>query len=352
MLHKLTGSSGLGGSTRAMLRKRSTKALQASSEPLNLLVPASSDLVAPVDSDTIALRSDLAKDVAQIRRLARQTSLKTCKAVRELHACLDEWKQRNSIEKSLVDKASQALSLDLSSLQGHIEPIPHSAFHCLEAAFDLGGIATQLAGFAANSSLHCNLHRALQLDWKQRNTPVDTTTDSADHVAGEADVVESICPKYGMCLCNPSGVQLWKMRNRMIACLKSWFPLKEKELRKLLADGSVVLCFSSPFTSAKSSLDGFLADLVDTEEASSRGPGSHFFHVGAHYFKPFRSTLQPLLVVTEVHPDKYILKQTGDYKTELQVLQEMDLDTTWDVVCYLLVDSTTPVDALQLGHCL
>ena len=75
---------------------------------------------------------------------------------------------------------------------------------------------------------------------------------------------------------------MWKLRSRVIAAMKTAFPSRDKATKELLASGFVVMrLVGAPLTDDIVALLAEESPFVDI-----------WFHVGFHYFSPYRSSFQ------------------------------------------------------------
>ena len=76
-----------------------------------------------------------------------------------------------------------------------------------------------------------------------------------------------------------------------------------------------------------------------------------WLHVGLHYLKPFRSTLQVLSHVRDLQGGTTVLQQTQQFYSDLRLFASLCLALDWHISCYRVLSTALPLARLLPSQC-
>ena len=221
----------------------------------------------------------------------------------------------------------------------------------MDIVFDNTDKASRIAEWASSHSRRFNLHAALQAHWEQKCSTVKQPPTGSQPADAVPAAVDSQCLKLGFCVCCERGQEVLSMRNIFHRHLKAATSKQDPEARGLLTKG--LLCVQLVAT-APAPVDSEWLRLLqeldssyqDEPEGDHLSSGTHWFHIGLMYLKPFRATLQQLQEVGEQQPI-ITLQQTGVFLTEWEMLATFHPDSKWDMRLWKLKESRAPRAAVE-----
>eukprot|EP00971_Amphidinium_carterae_P193204 3834352-Amphidinium_carterae.1 len=294
-------------------------------------------------------------DVDSARALARacmrEASKELANAAKQVDATMELYKERVGNNKvKLVKEQVPGLS--------HVPLlcVPHAGFNAFEVQTDsVKEQALQaVAWMSGNQS--CNLGPALDAIWEHghhtvQETTLDCNTFGEAGAATAADCAnDGACFGAGICLCSESGKKLHRLKNKFLRAFKDTFHTIEQKL--LVDKAGVVVCFTN-------------TSLVDAVTWADHGyTTNYYYHIGHISWSPYRLTLHEVhecLAADELSSDHHVYVQvnrplssclvyheaTNTYWSEYQALQRLGLDFTWQVSFFTLVETLTPIAALE-----
>ena len=240
----------------------------------------------------------------------------------------------------------------------HLEPFP--AFRMMEVAFDNLQLAQRLATWALSHSRTCNLRSVVDEEWQSMNAVVQHREEEAlpDPPVQRG---HKACRTYGIALCTTRGRKVYQFRNKFLQLLKALCKRKQVESRLLLQEGYIVVLFIQTPLPEETARPSFLlkrlsqamqaeAEPLGEEAKAALSAPRQWFHVGLHYWKPYRPTFQRLQEVGE--EEQHVkLQQTGEFYTEFDLFSQMPLECQWSVVLHRIVSTEAPVAYLQPSCC-
>ena len=184
---------------------------------------------------------------------------------------------------------------DISRLAFALEGEPSALCNAVRMVHPTGSTAS-LFNAATVSSKRCNVAQGLNLDWDAKHRCIFHKECPPIPQEKQQFAKVPACWELGFCACGPVGALLGLMRRKFHVQMKAAFKLKSLE-RELL---------SSKFIVAKLHLTkAEVNDPWALASAHSQGLGSTgidkavFWHIGAHTFTPFQSTVRVLKYVKE-----------------------------------------------------
>ena len=153
-----------------------------------------------------------------------------------------------------------------------------------------------MGSWAVQKTRHSALKSILQKDWAHKNRVVMETASVKAAEEEEEPHAETICAKEGLCLCCSAGRQAVTLRNALMRCLKEVCTRMQSSKRQLLLDGHVCLRLTGVASSGRSGnqWQEVLEDLLGETVEGVVSDGTWWYHIGMHYLKPYRATLQVL----------------------------------------------------------
>eukprot|EP00971_Amphidinium_carterae_P341412 6480195-Amphidinium_carterae.1 len=249
-----------------------------------------------------------------------------------------------------VEKLVQGIP-ELMPFADSLHAIPWKNHQAIKCVFQCLEDAIHVANFAQAQSHASDLAKALEADWQRVNKAIDSST-CLPEVKSERGGVPK-CLKQGYCTCHGEGQQVGKFRNEFYKVLKRVFPRGVAEKKKLLASACIVVAFKGEAEKSfkSSGWDDACEELcLDEDNQALHTSGTHWAHIGAHYFKPYRSSLQVLEYVGE-KGDQHILQQSGVFKSLFEFVATLSLQSKWSVECWQIVESLEPVHAFNPRVC-
>eukprot|EP00971_Amphidinium_carterae_P209851 4162385-Amphidinium_carterae.1 len=249
-----------------------------------------------------------------------------------------------------VDKLVQAIP-ELMPFADCLHAIPWKNHQAVKCVFQHLEDAIHVANFAQAQSHASDLGKALLADWQRVNKAIDS---SASLPEGKSERVGmSKCLKQGYCTCQGEGKQVGKFRTEFYKVLKRVCPRGVAEKKQLLASGCIVVAFKGEAEKRllSSGWDDACEELCIEEDGQAlHTSGTHWAHIGAQYFKPYRSSLQ-LLEYVGAKGDQHILQQSGVFKTLFEFVGTLSLQSKWSVEFWQILESLEPVHAFDPRVC-
>eukprot|EP00971_Amphidinium_carterae_P351871 6492314-Amphidinium_carterae.1 len=352
--HKVDGASSFGPTTRAVNRKAMQKVLPIKDDCGKLVLPLQGLLQVPSGPGqplAAMLKNTLDEEKKIVRKLATASSKARLASLREARKSLQDFLDVHA-EPTLAALLEHCPSLGEFSTALHVVPSQNYVLH--EVAFDTHRRATHLAAWASGHSRASNLQAVLDSDWHAKSSTV------LDPLTVHKAEASTPCKQFGFCVCSATGKLVLQYRNTYHKHLKRCFAKKTMFLRQLLADGHVVVKFFTPIeipTPApepspwSALLEEFLEEC-DGDPKLVQQDVVVWAHVGMQYFKPYRSTLQRLRLI-ELMPDgKVHLEQTGEYQSEFEFIDTLNLSMAWRCHFYQIEATDAPIGALLPAQCI
>ena len=229
------------------------------------------------------------------------------------------------------------------TIRQHLRPVPCQLFPALEVVFDNVDQARGVTQWSSENSRRSNLRAALLQDWSQKSSTLQGE-DQGKKVRKVAKT--TLCQKYGFCICSGEGLNIYKLRNRLLQLLKRQVPRHSKERKKLLTEGHMCVHLIAPQQEEASSGWAALGDalLQDSETSRSQsGDREAWWHIACHFLKPYRPTIQSLDFIEARPAGQVLLAQTGKFLTDVEACASLSLSATWTVELYEMICSNSTV---------
>ena len=349
-----TGKSAFGGPYREARRSRMATAGAASSSAAPAIEVKHAPRAEGEDVDMTSLevwhQLEVAAGVTQIRAEQRKRSRqKRVEEEAEL-GMLRRYVEERSQE--VVAKIYAVLP-ELVSIPMQLAVVPDSPLCWAQVCFDNLARGVAVAAWSHKHTKSSNLKSVLMQDWTHKNRLLSEQPAALPAVGVDESSKPSACREAGVCLCRDQGRSLRKLHNAVLKVLKEELPRTVASSKQLLLDGYICLLFEGTPPSSSSGWHEYCMEILEDEGFGSQVDAGRFWvHIGHHYLKPYRPTVQTLEETGEAAGNTLWLKQTHEFNTLVRSLQRLSLMSSWQVTVYEMVSTKAPTASFDPRYCL
>ena len=348
--HQLSRKPSFGPPPRSVRRKIATNFPPMASQTARLQPPLPApDAPETGEEHNLQVRFRLAAELTQVRRLALAEARARRERKKQLQDALAEFVDNHTgaaveavaVEVPGLQDFKHQLRL-LPSLRGPQTLEIHLATH-LDST-------KQIASWATEHTRNSNLGRFLAAEWTVKNRPLLHAGDLPPH---DQRTESSPCLTDGYCSCQEDTRGLRHLRRRFHQILKQ-AAQRLTISKEQMQQGDVCLKLMPEDSRMVDEEWAFLFDgIVNEQETEKQIPTDTptWLHLCVQYLSPFRSTFQILQEVPSDREDAICLEQTGVFKAEGELFQDIFQECSWSAQLFLIVDTPAPLPHLRPRFC-
>ena len=339
---KREGSTTFGPNLKILRRSRARALARASSRPEgSRLLSVTAKPLTEDNSKVIAVLShDVQGSLSRVRAMAKAKARAKKDHRRSQLSVLQVFEDR--FAKPRVDALLQRVP-ELNAWHTSLLPQPSGIHQVFELLKDHQPEAMALASLTHSQAHSNNLAHTLKDDWAFKNRVIEEPL--ASDLPLPPPKPRSKCYDAGFCFCTPRGRAVGQFRAALLQSLKVLCPRSHQANRRLLQEGFVIFSLQAPDRVLE---EPTAWDTSDDEPATDPEQkytmtGKRWYHIGLQYLKPYRPTLQELLVESEEPSGRIWLRQSGKYHGDLEALDQLSMEVSWQLQFWKLLSTTMPL---------